>query len=78
MGVAELVGAEDALILDDPTSAAELALAMRVLASDLNLRARLAANGIRRAAAHSWDGMCDVTIKELVAVAGEKSAQQNQ
>ncbi len=78
MGVTELVGSEDALILKDATSVPELVQAMRVLHSDAGLRARLATNGIRRAAAHSWDGMCDITLKELLTVAGEKAKRIEQ
>jgi UDP-glucose:(heptosyl)LPS alpha-1,3-glucosyltransferase len=76
MGVAELVGADEALILDDASSAQELGRAMRALATDRAQYARLVQAGIARARAHSWDGMCNVTIEQLLAVAERKQAVQ--
>jgi glycosyltransferase involved in cell wall biosynthesis len=69
MGVAELVESDEALILEDAASATELAQAMRTLAHDQPRYACLVSAGIARARTHSWDGMCDVTIQQLLAVA---------
>jgi glycosyltransferase involved in cell wall biosynthesis len=69
MGVAELVSHGEALIVDDAWSAAELGRAMRALQTDRALYARLVTAGMARARAHSWDGMCELTIEQLLAVA---------
>lgn len=74
MGVAELVSQGEALILDDAWSATELAGAMRALQTDRALYAKLVAAGVARARAHSWDGMCQLTIEQMLAVAQRNAA----
>ncbi len=69
MGVAELVEPGEALILEDAEDPAALASAMRRVMGDAALRDKLISAGIARARAHSWDGMCDVTMEQLLAVA---------
>jgi len=69
MGVAELVAPDEAIILENASSAAELGRAMQALQKDHARYARLVDAGIARARAHSWDGMCDVTMEQLLAVA---------
>ncbi len=54
-GVAEIVGGEDCLIVENVEDTQELGAAMRRMAADPELCARLAANGRARARQHPWD-----------------------
>jgi len=54
-GVAEIVGPEDCLLVENVEDIAELASAMGRMADDDALRARLQANGLALARQHRWD-----------------------
>jgi len=68
-GVAEIVGPEDCLVVEHPEDSEELAGAMRRMASDSALRARLAANGLALARRHAWDRIYSAVAEEIEQLA---------
>ena len=73
-GVAEILGAEDALVVSHPRNTDELAAAMRRMASDAELRERLAANGLALARRNPWDRLQQAVARELLAQAERRAA----
>ena len=65
-GVAEIVGAEDALVVSTPENVPELAAAMRRMATDSALRARLVRNGRALAERNPWDRIQRAVEQELL------------
>jgi UDP-glucose:(heptosyl)LPS alpha-1,3-glucosyltransferase len=74
MGVAEVLDAESAIILDDPADSAALAQAMRRLMEEPELRQRLAFHGELRARMSPWDGICQATLDAIRETAAERKA----
>jgi len=72
-GVAEILGPEDALVVSNPKNTAEMAQAMRRMASDAELRARLVANGLALARRNPWDRLQQAVTRELFAQAQQRS-----
>jgi len=68
-GVAEIVGPEDALVVSNPENTPELAAAMRRMADDAGLRARLVKNGRALAERNPWDRIQQAVARELCAQA---------
>ena len=68
-GVAEIVGAEDCIVVEDVENAAELAAAMQRMATDADLRARLARNGLVLARNNRWDRIYQAVADELLRAA---------
>ena len=58
----------DAALYFDPADTADLAAALRRIASDDGLRSDLTARGIRRAREYSWERSADQTIEVIQAV----------
>jgi glycosyltransferase involved in cell wall biosynthesis len=75
-GVAEIVGPEDALVVSNVEDIAELAAAMRRVAGDADLRARLVANGRALAACNPWDRIQHAVARELHAQGMRHAATQ--
>jgi glycosyltransferase involved in cell wall biosynthesis len=75
-GTAEIVTGEETIVVSSPENTPELAEAMRRLASDTALRARLVAAGLAFAQRHSWDNIYAAVTEEMLAVA-EQSAGKN-
>jgi glycosyltransferase involved in cell wall biosynthesis len=73
-GVAEIVGPEDALVVSSAQNTAELAAAMRRMAADADLRARLARNGRALAERNPWDRIQQALARELLAQAQCRAA----
>ncbi len=65
-GVAEIVGAEDCLVVENIEDLGEMAQAMSRMANDAGLRARLSANGLALARRRSWDGIYQAIAEELL------------
>jgi UDP-glucose:(heptosyl)LPS alpha-1,3-glucosyltransferase len=76
-GVAEIVGAEDTLLISRPDNVAELSAAMRRLVAEPELRARLAANGLARARRCPWDRIYRATLAQLLEVALVKASARS-
>lgn len=74
MGVAEVLDGESAIVLDDPADSAALALAMRRLMEDADLRQRLVLHGELRARMSPWDGICRATLDAIRETAVERKA----
>jgi glycosyltransferase involved in cell wall biosynthesis len=72
-GVAEIVGAEDALVVSHAENTPELVALMQRMARDSALRARLVENGLRLARQNSWDRIHLAVVDELLAVAEKKT-----
>jgi UDP-glucose:(heptosyl)LPS alpha-1,3-glucosyltransferase len=75
-GVAEIVGPDDTLVVEQLDDSAELTAAMRRMVEDAELRARLVANGLRLARRHPWDGICRAIAAELLRTAEANAAAQ--
>jgi len=75
MGVAEIVGPEDALMVSNPENISELALAMQRMAADADLRARLVRNGRALAERNPWDRIQQAVERELLAPAERRVPQ---
>lgn len=73
-GVAEILGAEDALVVSRPDEIAELAGLMRRMAGDHSLRGRLVTNGLRLARQNAWDRIHQAVVAELLSVAERATA----
>lgn len=76
-GVAEIVGADSALVVENIEDSTELAGAMNRTAGDPALRARLVASGLQLAQQHTWDEFCSAIETELLQTAGHHSAGGN-
>ena len=74
MGVAEILDEESAIILDDPSDSQTLALAMRRLMAEPDLRQRLVLHGELRARMSPWDGICQATLGAIRETAAERCA----
>ncbi len=72
-GVAEIVGPEDALVVSTPENIPELAAAMRRVAADSALRARLVRNGRALAERNPWDRIQRAVECELLAQAAAQA-----
>jgi len=68
-GVAEIVGPEDALVVSNAENVSELAAAMRRMAGDAGLRARLVTNGRALAERNPWDRIQEAVARELLSQA---------
>ena len=68
-GVAEIVGVEDCIVVEDVENAAELAAAMQRMATDADLRERLARNGLVLARNNRWDRIYQAVADELLRAA---------
>ncbi|HUJ40887.1 MAG TPA: glycosyltransferase family 4 protein [Candidatus Acidoferrales bacterium] len=77
MGVAEILDAESAVILDDPSDSAALAEAMRRLMENPELRQRLVLHGELRARMSPWDGICQATLGAIRESAMERSSARS-
>ena len=75
-GVAEIVGVEDALVVSNPRNTAELAAAMRRMAADADLRARLVRNGRKLAEHNPWDRIQQAVADELLAQAKRRAGRK--
>jgi glycosyltransferase involved in cell wall biosynthesis len=75
-GVAEIVGPEDALVVSTPENTPELAAAMRRLATDSGLRARLVANGRALALSNPWDRLQQAVARELLLQAARRAGKR--
>lgn len=78
MGVAEIAGPDDCLLVAQLQDAAELALAMQRITTDAALRAKLAANGARLAERQPWDAAYRAIAAELRRAAGQNAAAAQQ
>lgn len=76
MGVAEIVGSDDCLMVEQVDDPRELSLAMQRIVEDADLRARLAQNGPRLAARHSWDANYRAIADVLLQTARRGSAER--
>ena len=76
-GVAEIVGKDSALVVENIEDSAELAGAMNRIARDSDLRARLAASGLQLSHHHSWEEFCGAIEAELLQTAGHHSTGGN-
>ncbi len=77
MGVAEVVTEQDALILSDAESTAELAQAMQQMLEQPELRSQLASSAMQRARQNSWDKMCEATLGALLETARVSAAARD-
>lgn len=75
-GVAEIVGPEDALVVSNPKNTPELAAAMRRMAGDAELRARLVSNGLALAGRSPWDRLQQAVARELLAQASRRAGNR--
>jgi len=75
MGLAEIVSANEALILENGEDPAALADAMRLLMNDAALRQRLVTNGMLLARRHTWEPMYQATLEALIASARAKASR---
>jgi glycosyltransferase involved in cell wall biosynthesis len=76
-GTAEIVGPEDTLLVSRAENIPELVAAMRRMAEDAALRARLVANGFALVQKYPWDRIYGAVVKELQSVAGQKVTSAN-
>ena len=74
-GVAEILGPEDALVVSTPENVGELAAAMRRMAADSVLRARLVRNGRLLAEHNPWDRIQRAVGQELLAQASTRGGR---
>jgi len=74
-GVAEILGSEDALVVSAPENTAELAAAMRRMAGDSALRARLVRNGRTLAERNPWNRISRAVEQELRAQAAARATR---
>lgn len=65
-GVAEIVGKDDCLVVENVEDHEELAQAMRRISADAELRARLSASGLALARSRPWDGIYRAIAEELL------------
>ncbi len=72
-GVAEIVGLEDALVVSSAENVSELAAAMRRMAEDAGLRARLVTNGRALAQRNPWDRIQHAVARELLSQAQRRN-----
>jgi len=77
MGVAEVLDDESAIVLDDPADSSALALAMRRLMDDPELRKRLVHHGELRARMSPWDGINQATIEAIRETASQRKAARS-
>jgi len=75
-GVAEIVGPEDALVVSNAENTRELAAAMRRMASDADLRARLVRNGRSLAERNPWDRIQQAVARELLSQAERRAGSR--
>jgi glycosyltransferase involved in cell wall biosynthesis len=75
-GVAEIVGPEDALVVSNAENVPELAAAMRRMAEDAGLRARLATNGRALAEHNPWDRLQQAVARELLSQAQRRNGSR--
>jgi UDP-glucose:(heptosyl)LPS alpha-1,3-glucosyltransferase len=72
-GVSEwLAHGKDSIVLEDPENKDQLAVAIRMLATNPSLREAIASNGLRTAAKFSWDSHAN-ELRKLLVTAAEKS-----
>jgi len=75
-GVAEIVGAEDALVVSTPENTPELVAAMRRMSTDAALRERLVAHGLALARGNPWDRLQQAVARELLQQAARRTGRR--